>query len=178
MPKPNDSEGTQGPDQGKPQGKPEDTQGENIKALQRKLTERDKELKTLQSQLTEKEKNTEDKAKHDGSEIEKLRQQIKEQKDMIQQDREDRKVEIIKSKFPKYSEKLVRLILRDTEGNLEETASVLSKQSETLGVKKVETPKFNPETAKQKIQEIKDDKTLAWDEQLYRIKQVKDNTQK
>lgn len=179
-PIPNDSQGSQDSSQGKSDGKPEDNQTDdaNIKALQRKLTEKDKALKTLQAELDQKNDQDNQQNQAQTSELVKMQEQIKEQKEMIAKDREDRKVDLVKANFPKYSENLIRLLLRDKEGNIEEVESALGKQSENLGLKTVETPSFTPETAQEKIEEIKKNNSLPWDERLYQIQKIKDQTKK
>jgi hypothetical protein len=146
---------------------------ENIKALQRKLTIRDQEYKKALEKINQLDKDDkknlnqkDDVLSNMSSEITKLRE---EQVRM----REDQSIKEIKKKYPKISDKIIRLLLKSENGKIEDVDQLLNKQSEALGVKKVESPKFTQASAKSEYDKIKKDKTLSMDQKLEAIHKVR-----
>lgn len=171
------------PDKGKSDGNSDGNQGDaNIKALQKKLTEKDVAHKAMEKELAEIKASQEKKQKEIENEKELTAQEVREMregyKSMAQQLADmkmDEQFKEVKKDFPKYSENIIKLMIKDKKGNLEEVRTALKEQNKLLGIKSIKTPKFEKAKAKELIEQIKKDDSLSPEIKSLKITEIKGN---
>lgn len=156
-----------------PQGNQDD---ENIKSLQRKLTEKDIELKNLEKKLEESNSLKKEKEDEGKTEVQKLQDKISGLEETQAKLREDTSIKDLLKTNKGVPETIIRLLYREKDGNLEEVQEILDKQASALGVKKVETPKFTPAESKERMEDVKKDPKLSMDEKLVKLEEIRKNT--
>lgn len=164
------------PENGKQDDNSKGNQGdENIKALQQKLTLKDQEYKKLSQELETLRKTDEKKKEVDKTEQQKVQEGYEKMALQLEEMKMASDYKEVKKDFPKFAESIIKLLIKDRKGNLEEVKEALRGQSKLLGLKSISTPKFEPEKAEKIIEKIKKDSTLAPEVALAKIREIRKN---
>jgi chromosome segregation ATPase len=179
MPKPNtgpkDSPGTK---KGNPGDNPEGNQNdqgndqnesENIKALQRKLSEKDNAMKDLQKKLDE----LEGKKNEGKNEIETLRDELSKMNETISSLKTEREKETLSQKYPDI---LPEFLVGKTEDEIELIVKrQREKNKELYGEIPVNSPQFeNSDEVQKEIDEVRKNKALTTEEKIAKIGELKE----